>query len=1066
MKQFLNFWLKRPVSLSILTTIVCLLGIASLYHLPLERSPNVNFPKVTIQVYYPDGTPEMIEARIAAPIESRMQELSDLRKIESVSENTVARVILQFNRRADMKYMMFRINEILSDYKNWLPKGVARPSVKPFIPEAFERQRFLSYRLLTRLPEKKLYQLVEQEIKRPLLNVDGVAHVQVYGLRTPQVEVLLDLKRMQQFNLSVQDVRRKLRGKRIHVGALRNEEQRLPLSVDITFQQMDDLAKIPFKIDSRKVITLNQIAQIKQGFRPLRYKKRINGQHTLLIALQKESGSNTIQVADRVFETIDLIKTALPSGNHIMLVDDNSAQLRLAIRDLAQRTIFALLAIFLLLMTVVRRTSYTLIILVSIVLSILSVFIFIYAFSYSINLLTLAGLALGFGFIVDNAILVFDKIEGYTQKEYIVDQIQIIWFPILASTLTTISALLPFMFLMPNLKLLYVPFAMVVTSALISSVIFAYLFVPAAYWHWQKRMAAQPKRRILHAVEQFYEKFLSKIVRFRKLIFLLVLLSFGIPLWLLPHSLDYYEDKKENIWKYYIHSVYNNTIGSRFYQTIRQYTDPILGGATYVFFEHVQRGEPWQWWGDRNYLMVYLKLPQGSDIGLSENLILEFEQIALTSPGVGKIETTIYPVAASMRVDFPSETAFSLTPLTLKEKLIARAAEVGGAYVSVGGYGQGFSSGFGGVVSNFSLKLKGYNYLELKRLAQNIKARLQRNPRVREIDINASLSFQMSPLYELSMQIERTKMAQLGLIPADVIPYINLHTTRRLSADRIKIGLEEKYLNIQSKYYDRLQLHDLTSQWISIPGLPPFRLNRIAKVNKQKIQNEIRRENQQYIRKLSFDYLGPYRFGRDYLNDVLDDFSTPLGYSISTRYRSESDESEQSNMTMVIAMGLLFIFMVTAALYESFRDPFLIFLTIPAGLIGIFFTFYWSDTIFDRSAYIGVLFISGIVVNNSIILISKLKYWQNKGLNLKKAMVKGSTSHLRPLFLTSATTVLGFLPMIILADQQSGNLWYTLALTGISGIISAFVFILFVLPLLFYSIESIHLDRGEQSIKQ
>ncbi len=195
--------------------------------------------------------------------------------------------------------------------------------------------------------------------------------------------------------------------------------------------------------------------------------------------------------------------------------------------------------------------------------------------------------------------------------------------------------------------------------------------------------------------------------------------------------------------------------------------------------------------------------------------------------------------------------------------------------------------------------------------------------------------------------------------------------------------------------------------------------------------------------------MGDYK----YIESVLAGFAVQPGYSVN-QFRYGRDDQVESNLLLVVLLGLLLIYIVTAALYESFRDPLLIFLTIPSAFIGIVLIFFMFDLTFDHSAYIGALFISGIVVNNSIILISRFRANQKKGHSVHQSVMDGTMQHLRPVFLTSATTLLGFLPMVILTDQAAGDIWFSLAITGIGGMITSFLFIVWVLPALYYIIEN------------
>lgn len=1050
MINLLKNWLNRPVTLTVLLIIIFLLGGASIYYLPLDLSPSVEFPRLTISTYFPESTPEMIESLISAPIESRMQELPDVRNIKSVSSKDFSRVTLEFDRKADMRYTLFQVNELLADYKNWLPKEVYKPDIQKYIPDEFEQSAFLSYRLLSGLPENQLYELVNNKIKRPLINVQGVAAIDIFGLRSPVVEILVDLKKLKQYKITPYEIRQCLHAAEDELGIVRKNDYRLSIKLSYKFNNIQEVKKTPLKKIGGGTIYLKDVADVMQNYRKLRYKKRIDGKHTLLITIEKESGSNTIGVADRVFETVKKIEQNLPKESSLLLVEDASSKMRKSLEELSLRSAIALFAIFFLLTIVLKRIRGALIILFSIILSVLTVFIFIYALDYSINLLTIAGLALGFGFMVDNAIIVFDNIERRENLSHIPQAASEVISPITAATVTTLAALLPFVFLTKEMQIYYIPFAVVVGVTLIASVLFSFLFVPAAFYHLYKNNYKPQKKTVFSKIEKVYRSVFRRLIKFRWIVIALTLLTFGLPLWLLPDSLD--ESKDSQFYNKYIMSSYNVTIGSSFYSKIREYSDPLLGGTLRLFIKYVDKGEIWQW-GGGTYLMVYLRMPQGSDMGLSEKIILPFEQIALHQKGYGKIETTIGRSFANMRVDFPEETAYSAAPFILKDKLIMRATEVGGAAISVYGYGDGFSSGYGGASFNYRVKFLGYNYLELRKLAAKFKKRLERNMRIRNINIDASMRFSIDELFQLEMELDRAQLGLLGLKPNQVLPLMRLYTNESLGRERIQIGMKEELLNIKAKDFENTQIDELNNKWFQVEGVNPFRLSQFSKTSKKPVLAEIRRENQQYIRLLTFDFLGPYKFGKEYLKNVTKDFKLPVGYNIDHNVMWFFKEEEKENLYMVILLGLLLIYMVTAALYESFRDPFLIFLTIPSGLIGVFIIFFMFDANFGQSAYIGVLFISGIVVNNSIILINRFKINLKNGFSLIQAVTTGAAHHLKPVLLTTITTIFGFLPMALLAGQNSDDLWYSLALTGIGGMTASLFFILFVLPLMFYIVE-------------
>ncbi len=1058
-------------------------------NLPLELSPSLEFPKVTIYTFYPNSTPEMIEALVTSPIESRIQQVPAIKDVSSVSTKNSSRVTITFQRDADMKFAEFQLNEILADYKSWLPPEILRPQLQKYIPEELEKESFLTYRFLSVLSDDKLHRLLNDKIKRSLLNVPGVAAVDISGIREPVVEILLNLEKMNLWKINISDIRKIINPKNVNSGLIKKKDSTYPLIVKQRFASLNEMRNIPVKTTGARIIRLKDIAQVQNGYERLRFKKRINGRETALIEITKENAANTINVADAVYEIIAKLEKGLPPGNEMLLVDDASKKMRQSLKDLALRSIISFLGITLLLIFGMRQLNAPIIIVSAILLAILLTFFGISSFGLTINLLTIAGIALGFGFMVDNAILIYDNIDrscspikkdkdsvilnetqwseespsqnqqlnhkkndtaGNEASKEISQSVSEIAPPIIASTLTTLAALAPFIFLSGELRIYYLPFAIVLSLTLAASVFFSFLYVPAAYKHikWEGKKSKQVENNKTRFTGH-YQKALEFLIKRRIVIYVVVLWGFGLPLWLLPTTIDEQEDN--NPLTNTAISAYNATLGSSFYSSVREYSDPFFGGVLYIFFNEIDRGTFWRW-RSPTYLSVYLRLPQGSAPGLSESNIIPFEQLALAEQGISKVETSIWQSGASVRIDFTDKYAFTATPYRLKENLIARAAKMSGLIVSVTGYGDGFSAGMmGGTSSTFNLNFKGYNYKDLEKLALRFKNKILQNRRVRNVDINARFGYSIDNLNFLNATLDKKALAAKGLSLSNILPIMQLYTSEYLGASRVIIGQKEKKLRLKAASFQDFDTDRLLTKPFYNNG-KLFRFSEFVSINKQPASNEIRRENQQYTRMVSFDFLGPYRFAYQFLENIMESFQVPVGYSIERRSFFEEEEKE-SELYFVIFLGIILVYMVTAALYESFRDPFLIFLTIPSGLFGIVLIFYFLDAHFGQSAYIGVIFISGIVVNNSILLVNRFNQNLKEGLSVIPSIINGAANHLRPLTLTTLTTIVGFLPLVIFSSGSDENIWYALSLAGIGGIVSSSIFILFVLPLLFYSVE-------------
>ncbi|HHM01439.1 MAG TPA: efflux RND transporter permease subunit [Caldithrix abyssi] len=1057
MRALLIAWLRRPVTFTVLNILVIVLGLAALWRLPVELTPGLDFPRVNIVAAYPQSAPEEVEALITAPIEGRVQRVRGIRDIRSVSSPGRARVTVSFNRDTDMNFAIFQLNEIMADYREWLPAQASRPQIFKYIPEEVKKNAFITYRLLTDLPEKERHRIIRDDIKKKLVGIKGVSAVEISGVRRPLVEVLLKRKKMENLGVSIADVRTVLRSGDRYPGRMRQGDVNYPLLVRVRHTDMDSLRRLPLARRGARLLRLGEVAEIRRAYERLPFKKRINGKESILIDIRREPGSNTLEVGQRVRERIKRISALLPPGTSLLLVDDAAAEMQTTLDDLFLRSGLALLSIVLMLALTMRGWKAPIIIVSSILLSVLLVLTGLQVVRLSLNVLTIAALAMGFGFMVDNAILVYDAIQTRRELQQadgkildtgeIAGAVTFVLPPIVASTLTTLAALAPFVLLSGELRIYYLPFAVALSVSLVISVLVTLLFVPAAWQHF--KAGDKPAGQHGHDLRDLFSRMTGALLNRRKQVFILVMLSFGLPLWLLPGSLTPEEDDAVSL--RWFKSAYNFTLGSDLYTEVRPYSDAILGGALYLFFNKVDRGRFWNW-GAPTRLYVSLRLPQGSADGLSEHNILPFEQMALNFEGVKRVETSIWDNGASMWIDFEKNSLRGAVPFLLRERLIGRAVHLSGLIVSVYGFGDGYSGGMMGSDNpTFVLEFKGYAYKELEKLALRFKKHIESNRRVRNVDVNARFGYSIDDLYYYRGRLRRDLLAESGLTVRSVLPLLNLYTSEALGSDYITLNHREYPLRIKADSWQNFDTEALMNRPFR-HGDNLIRFSHFLELVKMPAANEINRVNQQYIRRVSFDFLGPYRFAYKFLKKALEDFPVPPGYKISERrgYWFGGDDEKKQNIYWVVLLGVLLVFMVTASLFESYLDPLLIFFTIPSGLVGIVWIFYLTDTVFDASAYIGVVFISGIVVNNSILLVSRFR--QRLASTLRESVVEGVRQHARPLLLTSLTTIMGFAPLAFFSTD-AGDIWHALALAGIGGMVSSLLYILFVLPLLYWSLH-------------
>ncbi|RMF60579.1 MAG: efflux RND transporter permease subunit, partial [Calditrichaeota bacterium] len=388
---------------------------------------------------------------------------------------------------------------------------------------------------------------------------------------------------------------------------------------------------------------------------------------------------------------------------------------------------------------------------------------------------------------------------------------------------------------------------------------------------------------------------------------------------------------------------------------------------------------------------------------------------------------------------------YSAFPLILKEQLTARAVETAGPEVGVYGFGPGFYSG-GGAAPQYRLELLGYSYGEVKRLAREIGRKLQRNPRVRDVDTNSSYRWRArDDLFEIALRVDRRKLQRFRLSSSDLLHTLESYLRESLDWHRIKLAGKEIDYRIKMAGHRDFQMADMQSLVIETPTHEQVRLDQVATIGERKVLAEIVRQNQQYLRGISFEYRGPWKYGDRLVKSIIENTHLPPGYKLQRARFFFLTEEQKSQIYLVFALAVLLVYMVTAALFESWSQPFVVILTVPLALIGVFLIFFFLDLNFDRSAYIGVILLAGIVVNNSIILVHHINDQRRTGLPLETAVIRGTRDRVRPILMTSATTILGLLPLVLFSRAEK-SIWYALSVATIGGMLSSTLLVLLVTP--------------------
>ena len=618
---------------------------------------------------------------------------------------------------------------------------------------------------------------------------------------------------------------------------------------------------------------------------------------------------------------------------------------------------------------------------------------------------------------------------------------------LLGATLTTCAGLVVLWFLPDKARYDLLDFAVVLVITLGVSLLVALFFIPAAMEQWGMTSAvavksvARRRRRWVLYFGRGYGRLLLLLLRFRKTALLMALLTFGLPLFLLPTKLD--DDNP-------MATYYNPVLGNEWYADhLKPLIDKWLGGTLRLFVNYVYEGSYFSK-NERTSLYVNAHLPNQSTIEQMDAVLRKFEQYFSQFAEIDRTITHVYNgQEGSMVMYFKSAFENGSFPYVLKNRAIALSTEMSGISWDIYGVGQGFSQNLGeNETPTFTVAMYGYNYNELSKQANLLKVRLEKHPRVQQVNINGSPNqFGQKSLYEYTLQTDGWRMASQNLNATQLYNQLQTQNTRP-QADQYAFINEQyepiKVLPTQAARFDLWQLNHQPFKKDSAF----FRLGDFTKIERQKVTPEIHKEDQQYLRLVRFEYFGSANFGEKFLSKTLTEFRPvlPLGYSAKKQdYNWWSEETRKQYE--LIGLVMLLIYITCAIIFESLRQPFALIMLIPLSFIGVFLAFYWFDFNFDQGGYASFVLLSGNVVCAGIFLIAEFNTLRQR-FPRKTALqcyIQAYQHKIIPILLTVLSTVMGLVPFLIYGQNQT--FWFALGVGTIGGLLMSLVVIIFYLPL-------------------
>ena len=780
----IRFAVDHPVATWMLFAALIVTGVYALPRLNIEAMPETELPELSIVTSWNGASPSAIQRSVTLPIEEAVAGCHGVEDLDSQSRHGQSSVTVKYKRGTDMEFARLELSERLGAVRRNLPAQASQPFIRPYVPEELRTEEFFSVSLISPLSMNELRDRAETWIVPRFLSIPGVADAELRGGARPLVKVLLDLELMERYGLTADGIAQRLDSLDdiLPAGAVRTSGLELTVSVQDSVS-LEMLESTVLRTIGGQPITLGHVATTRADFEDIVYFSRINGENVISLNVTKRSGQNSISVSRRLRGELPQIEAEAPFAVTFEVDQDEGEDLEEKLEELVIRSLVILGLLFILLAIALKQVRLTGIVIFSILLAIVICLSLFYFFGVSVNFITISGLTVCFGMLLDNSILVLDAIhrrltgrwEGDSRLALIRGTREVA-FPIMATTLTTVVAFLSFIFMTDRLSLFYVPLAVSVGIAMLASIFVAFAWIPVAL----KGPAAKSMRNSEAGSEEFSLQGFAMLWRWALGVVILAVITFVVALaWKGRHTgmdtlpwIGVFAGLLISV------GVFVSFVGTLTRMHLRFWVYPVIVtlalfvGMGYVFKEKVRTGGFWRP-SPKEQIVVYCERPVGTDVKLSSETIKLFEQEVLPLPEGAHMRSGAYQNRAWINLEFEDELLQSAYPEMFRNKFIVLAEELGGMFIWINGFGDPYmKGGRGGGQSNSTIRITGYNSKELKAISDGVLARLERNRRVRNPRLTGGDRFSRNATDETVILLNRDALASHRLSMAEVMGHI------------------------------------------------------------------------------------------------------------------------------------------------------------------------------------------------------------------------------------------------------------------------------------------------------
>jgi HAE1 family hydrophobic/amphiphilic exporter-1 len=962
------------------TLMIVTLGVVSMGRLRTDLLPNIELPTVTVRTDYEGASPEVMERLVTQILEEIIATVPGVQEMTSESSEGRSQIRVSFAWGTDIDAAALDVQSTIEDEISELPDDIKRPRVSKFDVASYP---IVLLGISSNLDPVELTQLVEDQIRYRFARIPGVAQVDPWGGYDREVRIELDPDRVKALGLPLDQILEAIEDANLDLPAGKIEQGRheVTLRAPAEFINLDEIRATVIAKRDGAAVTLGQIADVRDTYEKLRRIIRVNGERGVRVAIRKQADANTVDVSKRILEQVDAINASFPQLRLVPVINQGNF-IELSLANVARSVLYGGVLAVLVLLFFLRNLRSTMVIALAILISGVATFALMFFGGFTLNLMTLGGLALGVGMMVDSSVVVLENIFRRRDENYeevnvaAVEGTREVGMAIVASTITTLVIFLPLIFLRGVTGLLFQELAYVIIFALICSLLVSLSLVPVLASKllkasplddvprgWRGRLVATADR-FFSGLDNGYRNLLHGVLRHRIVTVVAAAAAFSASLLLLP-------------W-----------LGSEFLPP-----------------------------SDEGEVRVNGKMEIGTRLDLVDQQTRRVEEIVY--PAVPETISSVVSVGASggnPNAASEGEIRLSLVPASQRQRSNVEIAndlrrrlsgKIPGMEIRTRApQGQFLLERVLGGDEGLTVEVRGFDLDTLDALANQAAASIKDVPGITDIDVSREAGV---PQHEI--HVDRDKVADLNLSVRDVTEVLETAVAGSQAGEFRTQGNSYRIL-VQLKDAEKRSLDEILDLTLSTGDGEQVALRNVVAVESSRGPILIERKDQQRLVTVEANVAG-----RDMgsvaqeVQDLLAQIPRPVGYDLLIAGNFEEQQKAFVELVISLLLALALVYMVLACQYESLRDPLVVMLSVPLAAIGVLVTLFLTHTTLNLQSYIGCIMLGGIVVNNAILLVDQAGQLRRGGMGVHDAMAEAGRRRLRPILMTTLTTILALLPL-------------------------------------------------------